>query len=131
MDTIARKKIMVVDDNKPLLRMLSDFLAYKGYDITTAETGEEALMKVNEAKPDVILLDIGMPGMGGIGFLRKIMTDEGKLLYPVLVLTARTLAEDTFTSIDIEGIIAKPCDKNKLVEMIQGVLAKRESSSHT
>jgi len=65
-------KILVVDDEIEVVRVLKDFLTAKGYDVYTALNGARALELVNEVKPDIVLLDIIMPGMGGIDTLKEI-----------------------------------------------------------
>jgi DNA-binding response OmpR family regulator len=84
-----KKYILVVDDDEHLLQTLVDFLAFKGFETAGARSGEEALIKLSERKPDLVILDISMPGMGGVGFLRRITDAEGRRQCPVLVLTAR------------------------------------------
>ena len=66
------KKILVVDDEKVIGDALSKFLARKGYHVTTAQSGEEAIEKVKKEKPHMILLDIMMPGMSGVETLKRI-----------------------------------------------------------
>ncbi|MHB8907554.1 MAG: response regulator [Syntrophales bacterium] len=65
-------KILVVDDEAEVVRLLKDFLTSKGYEVATALNGAEALDKVREMKPDIVLLDIIMPGIGGIDTLKEI-----------------------------------------------------------
>lgn len=119
-----RKRILVIDDNQPLLKMLGDYLIFRGFDVDLAESGEEGLMKAAALPPDIILLDISMPGMGGIGFLKRIMLSNGTLRYPVLVFTARTTTADYFRGMPVDGFIAKPCDKAELVGKVEEILEK-------
>jgi DNA-binding response OmpR family regulator len=65
-------RILVVDDEVEVVRLLKDFLTSKGYEVDTALNGAEALARVKEMKPDIVLLDIMMPGMGGIDALKEI-----------------------------------------------------------
>jgi len=123
------KRILFVDDDRLILRVLSDFLTFKEFDVVVAENGEEALDKIARLPPDIILLDISMPGMGGIGFLRQIMLSNGTLPYPVIVFTARTTTEDYFRGIPIDGFITKPCDKTELVGKIHEILEKHKRAS--
>lgn len=125
-----RKRVLVVDDNKPLLKVLSGFLAFRGFDVVAAGSGEEALEKIPANPPDIILLDISMPGMGGIGFLKRIMLSNGTLQYPVLVFTARTTTEDYFRGVPVDGFVAKPCDKSELADKIQTILEKYKRAAH-
>jgi len=124
-----RKNILLVDDDKSILKSLSDFLAFRGFNVTVAESGEEGLEKINVLRPDIILLDVNMPGMGGIGFLKRIMLSDGSLQYPVLVFTARTATEEFFRGIAVDGFIAKPCDNTELLDKIHEVFAKRNRTT--
>lgn len=116
-------KILLVDDERHLLISLKDCLVNEHYDVVTASSGEEALAQLDAVNPDLILLDISMPGMGGLGFLRHITDVKGKTRYPVLVLTARSLLESFFKSVSVAGFLAKPCDETKLLRSIGKILA--------
>jgi two-component system, NtrC family, response regulator AtoC len=65
-------RILVVDDEPDSVELLQEFLTGKGYDVVTASNGEEALRKVKEERPHLILLDVRMPGMNGLDVLRKV-----------------------------------------------------------
>lgn len=119
-------RILLVDDEMHLLISLKDYLVSERFDVVTASSGEEALAKLGETKPDLIVLDISMPGMGGLGFLRQITGVDGKTLYPVLVLTARSMMENFFDSVPVAGFLPKPCDENKLVRTIRKILATHQ-----
>lgn len=116
-------KILLVDDERHLLISLKDCLVNERFDVVTASSGEEALDKLENVKPDLIVLDISMPGMGGLGFLRHITDEKGKTRYPVLVLTARSLLENFFKSVSVAGFLTKPCDETKLIRAIVKILA--------
>jgi DNA-binding response OmpR family regulator len=129
MKRTERRCILVVDDDKPILKTLSDFLIFKGFDVAAAESGEEALELIPVRPPDLILLDISMPGMGGIGFLKRILLSNDTLRYPVLVFTARTTTEDYFRGIPVDGFIAKPCDRVELECKVREILQKYKRAS--
>lgn len=120
-----KKKILLIDDDASLLLTLSDFLKFEGYEIMTADSGEQGLRKLARLKPDLIILDISMPGMGGIGFLKEISNPEGKPIYPVLVLTARANMAEFFANIAVDGFIAKPCDPNDLLMEVGRIIFLR------
>ena len=115
--------LLLVDDNKHLVITLTDFLTYEGFDIESARSGEEALRKLEKLVPDLIILDISMPGIGGIGFLNKLHKENGDLPYPILVFTARSAMEEFFDTLDVAGFVAKPCSETDLLEKIREVLA--------
>ena len=72
MDAGDKKRILLIDDDTSLLLTLSDFLIHEGYQVVTANSGEQGLKRLDEVDPDLIILDMNMPGMGGVGFLREI-----------------------------------------------------------
>ncbi len=123
-----KKKILLIDDDTNLLITLSDFLAFEDYDVTTADSGEEGLKKLKNIHPDLIILDMSMPGMGGIGFLKEISLANGKPRYPVLVLTARANMAEFFANVSVDGFIAKPCDPNDLLMEVGRIIFLRSGS---
>jgi CheY-like chemotaxis protein len=125
MKQTTRRRVLLVDDNMTLLRVLNDFLAFEGFDVATAASGEEGLEKLDGFKPDIILLDVSMPGIGGLGFLKRIAASDGRLPYPVLVFTARATTKEFFETIAVDGFIAKPCDKRELVGKIEEILSRQ------
>ncbi len=122
-------RILLVDDNKNLLITLADYLTFSGFDVDKARSGEEALRRIEREPPDLIVLDISMPGMGGIGFLKRITEDGDKPKYPVLVLTARSAMESFFSTISVDGFLCKPCPEEHLVQKIKEILTSRAAAT--
>jgi len=116
-------KILLVDDEQHLLISLKDYLVSEKFNVITARSGEEAIAQLDDIKPNLIILDISMPGMGGLGFLKRISTPEGKTTHPVLVLTARSMMESFFDSVSVAGFLTKPCDETRLVRTMRKILA--------
>ncbi|HRU18983.1 MAG TPA: response regulator [Kiritimatiellia bacterium] len=117
-----KRKLLLVDDDPSLLATLSDFLRFEGYEVLCASSGEEALVKMRPFQPDLIILDMGMPGMGGVGFLDRITNPDGSMLVPVLVLTARASMAEYFADKQIAGFISKPCDPADLLMEVGRIL---------
>jgi CheY-like chemotaxis protein len=128
-DSTRKEHILLVDDEKHLLISLRDYLTFEHFTVTTARSGEEALEQLERITPDLIVLDISMPGIGGLGFLKRISSPGGKPRYPVLVLTARSMMADFFQDLAIDGFVAKPCDEAELTAMIRSILAKRQNET--
>jgi len=128
MDNQEKRKILLVDDDTSLLVTLSDFLRYEGYNVVTAESGERALEELKRVTPALIILDMSMPGMGGVGFLKSISSPEGKPNYPVLVLTARANMAEFFANVDVDGFISKPCAPSDLLMEVGRILFLRGSA---
>lgn len=121
----AKKRILLVDDEKHLLVSLKDYLTFEEYDVHTARSGEEALKALEKMTPDLIVLDISMPGMGGVGFLRRISNEQGIPRYPVLVLTARSAMREFFDTVEVDGFLEKPCEESDLLAKIRKIFARR------
>lgn len=117
-----KRKLLLVDDDPSLLEMLGDFLTFEGYEVLCATSGEDALIKMRPFQPDLIILDMGMPGMGGKGFLDRITNPDGRTLCPVMVLTARASMAEFFADKQIAGFIAKPCDPPDLLMEVGRIL---------
>ena len=85
--TTSKTRVLVIDDEPQILRALRINLSVRGYEVSTAATGAEALRSAADHRPDVIVLDLGLPGMSGIEVLAGL---RGWLTAPVIVLSART-----------------------------------------
>ena len=121
----AKSKILLIDDDTSLLVTLRDFLSFEGYDVTTADSGELGLERLKALTPDLIILDMSMPGMGGVGFLNAVSSKEGRPKYPVLVLTARANMAEFFADVEVEGFIAKPCSPEDLLMVVARIIFLR------
>ncbi len=115
------KVILLVDDEEHLRVTVSDFLTFQGYTVELACSGEEALKTLESLTPDLIILDISMPGIGGMGFLQRISRHSGEAP-PVLILTARANLQSFFDGLDVAGFVSKPCEKGVLLSQIQRIL---------
>ncbi len=121
----SKRQILLIDDDASLLKTLSDFLRFEGYDVIKADSGEKGLERLETSSPDLIILDMSMPGMGGIGFLKAILDDDCKPSHPVLVLTARSNMAEFFADVDVDGFIAKPCDPQDLLMEVGRIIFLR------
>jgi len=117
-----KRKLLLVDDDPSLLETLGDFLRFEGYEVACSPSGEDALVKLRAFQPDLIILDMGMPGMGGMGFLDRITNPDGSTLLPVLVLTARSSMAEYFADKKIAGFLAKPCAPADLLTEVGHIL---------
>ncbi len=126
-----KRKILLIDDDTSLLVTLRDFLLFEGYDVTTADSGEQGLKRLETLKPDLIVLDMSMPGMGGIGFLKHITRPDGELRYPVLVLTARANMAEFFANVNVDGFVAKPCNPDDLLMEVGRIIFLRRGADRS
>lgn len=128
-DMHTKRTILLVDDDTSLLEMLRDFLSYEGYRVVTAESGEQALTLLRKVTPDIIILDMSMPGMGGVGFLERVTQPDGSPRFPVLVLTARATMAEYFATREIDGFVAKPCAPEDLLSEVNRIIFLRAGGS--
>jgi DNA-binding response OmpR family regulator len=87
-DPVAKKKIFLVDDDRQILRMIRKFLISKQYDVKTAQNGREAITKILEDKPDLVITDLEMPEVNGLTFTAALKKHSTVKDIPVIVLTA-------------------------------------------
>ncbi len=116
---------MIVDDEPDIRYLLRKMLEKEGYEVTEARDGRECLEKLKKERPDLILLDIMMPGMFGWEVSRRIKEDEATKSIPVAMLTVRTSEEDKVKSLEeslADWHISKPMDREKLMETIKWLL---------
>lgn len=120
------KKIVLAEDEPQIARLIEFKLKKEGYQVTWKENGKEALQAIKEDKPDLILLDIMMPVMGGYEVLRRLKEDENLKSIPVVMLTARAQERDVVKGIDLgaEDYITKPFHPAELLARVKRILGK-------
>ena len=118
------RKILVVDDSPTDRQFMLETLAKKGYQVVTAENGEDAIVKAKSELPDLILMDVVMPGLNGYQATRQITRDDATKHIPVIMCTI--LAEPRFvakaTELGAVGFIGKPFKPEAVVKTIRGTL---------
>jgi sigma-B regulation protein RsbU (phosphoserine phosphatase) len=123
----AKEKILIVDDSPEIRILLSRFLNASGYEIAEAENGEQGLKLVRIFKPDLILLDIVMPGIDGYAVCESIKADPCLQDIPIIFLSARTEVEDKIKGLAIGAAdyITKPFDRGEVMARIENQLKIR------
>lgn len=118
--TGARKRILAVDDDPTAVGALRQILGQRGYDVTTATSGEEALALLAEQAFDLAILDVTMPGMSGYDLCRQLRKDERTVALPVIFLTAKALLMDQAEGEDAGSdlYLIKPVLATKLLNMV-------------
>jgi DNA-binding response OmpR family regulator len=118
------KKILVVDDNPNIVKLLEYRLKANEYEVITAHDGEEALDKLHQAKPDLMILDVVLPKLDGYKVLSILRADEQYKDIPVVMLTARGQAKDVETGMGLGAIsyITKPFRPDVLLGVIKGAV---------
>jgi DNA-binding response OmpR family regulator len=117
-------RILIVDDEPKIVRLVSDYLEAAGYALATARSGDEALMRARTERPDLVVLDLGLPGMDGLDVTRALRRD-GDL--PIIMLTARDDETDRIIGLELgaDDYVTKPFSPRELVARIRAVLRRR------
>ena len=124
---MANEKILVVDDDTNICELLRLYLTKEGYQVTTANDGEEGLEKFNQLKPDMVLLDVMMPRMDGLEVCRRIRKLGNT---PVMMLTAKGETFDKVLGLELgaDDYMVKPFDTKELVARIKAVLRRFQNA---
>src|SRR5919106_4556894 len=114
-------RVLVADDDPIILRLLEVNLGLEGFLVETASRGEDAVRRAREGKPDVIVLDVMMPGMSGYEVAEQLKGDPETLSIPVVFLSARAQDDDRRRGQQLGGAayITKPFDPAELVEVVR------------
>jgi two-component system KDP operon response regulator KdpE len=122
-------RILIVEDEPALLRALRINLRARGYDVTTAPTGRGALAEAARQPPDAVLLDLGLPDVGGIEVIREL---RGWSRAPVIVLSGRTGSGDKIGALDAgaDDYVTKPFSMEELLARLRAVLRRDDSAPH-
>lgn len=119
------KQILIVEDKPTSRELLRTVLEQQGYEVVEAENGEEALARLREHVPDLVLMDLQMPSRNGYDVLKEIRKDPHLNALPVVAVTANAMPEDRdrVLAAGFTGYIAKPVALNRLREEVNRLLA--------
>ena len=124
MSTRRPRRLLVVDDEPNLLRAVSACLSAEGFDVITARTVEDALARIDEAMPDLLISDIRMPGKDGFSLVRQLRSSARTRLIPVVLLTARDQTVDRIAGFraGVDAYVTKPFEPEELLAIIDSIL---------
>lgn len=122
---MPQEAILIVEDDKTLLRGLIDNFQYEGFTVITAEDGEEGLEKAIDLKPDLIILDLMLPGMNGYDICRELRDQE--LDMPIIMLTAKSQESDIVLGLNLgaNDYVTKPFSVKELIARVNAFLRSR------
>jgi response regulator RpfG family c-di-GMP phosphodiesterase len=125
-----RPAILCVDDEAANLKLLENMLVPRGYDVVSAASGEDAMLKVGSLAIDLVLLDVMMPGMDGFEVCRQIKGDQRFRSIPIIMITALTARQDRIRGIEAgaEEFLSKPIEKTEAIARIKILLQVKELS---
>ena len=119
--------VLVVDDDPVIVQLLRVNFELEGFDVVTANNGEEALAAVKKKRPDVVVSDIMMPKMDGLQFVQALRADSRLTGVPVILLSAKAQSADVTRGLELgaSDYVTKPFDPLELIDRVTEVLAKR------
>ncbi len=122
------KRLLIVDDEPRLLRAVAATLRDAGYFVTAARSGAEALIRLAESSPDLIISDVRMPGMDGYQLTQILRSNPRTELVPLIFLTAKDEREDRIVGLraGVDAYITKPFDAEELLAVIANILNRAE-----
>ncbi len=123
---MAKERILVVDDEEDILELIKYNLAREGYLTDTAKTGESALEKARSVKPDIIILDLMLPGIDGLEVCRQLKSDGRTVMIPIIMVTAKGEDADIVTGLELgaDDYVTKPFSPRILLARIKAVIRR-------
>ena len=124
---MANELILIVEDNDKNRKLMRDVLAFKGYRLAEAETGEDGVRLAHQLRPALILMDIQLPGISGITAFRQIRDDPATATIPVIAVTASAMTQDrkTIMAAGFDGYQSKPLNVKAFIDAVRQMLDKR------
>lgn len=124
------KTILIVDDEVKILQLARDYLEHAGFTVLTAETGKVALAVARSEKPNLIVLDLGLPDMDGLDVTRALRKESN---VPIIMLTARGEETDKLVGLELgaDDYLTKPFSPKELIARVRAVLRRAESTPVT
>ena len=122
------KRLLVVDDEPNLLRAVAACLKTEDYEVTTARSGQEALLRLAESVPDLIISDIRMPGMDGYKLARQLRGSPRTALVPIVFLTAKDETADRIEGFraGVDAYLTKPFEPEELIAVVNAIINRVE-----
>ena len=123
-------KVLVVDDAPEIVRLTRDFLEHAGFGVVVARDGDEAIRVARQERPDLIVLDLGLPGRDGLDVTRELRRDSS---VPIVMLTARTDEADKIVGLELgaDDYLTKPFSGKELVARVRAVLRRSQATEHS
>jgi len=121
------KTILVVEDEKKIARLVRDYLEVAGFEVIVAAEGGAALASARGSKPDLVVLDLGLPGRDGLDVARELRTSSN---VPIIILTARGEESDRIVGLELgaDDYVVKPFSPKELVARVRAVLRRAEAA---
>jgi two-component system, cell cycle response regulator DivK len=124
---MANELVLIVEDSEPSRRLARDLLRVHGYRTVEAENAEEGIVLAGKEAPDLVVMDIQLPGLNGMQALLKLRAAMGNRLIPVVACTASVMSQDrqAIMAAGFDAFVSKPIDLDAFVLAIRAALARR------
>ena len=122
--------ILIVEDNEKNLKLVRDVLQVKGFSTLEAGTAEDGITLARERKPDLILMDIHLPGMSGIEALKVLRGEAATAAIPVIAVTASVMQQDRkqITEAGFDAYVGKPINLKEFLDAVRAALERKEAA---
>ncbi|HLE59865.1 MAG TPA: response regulator transcription factor [Candidatus Limnocylindria bacterium] len=119
-------RVLIVDDEPRIARLVRDYLEHAGFAVSVAGDGREALMRARTERPDLVVLDLGLPGIDGLEITRQLRRDSS---IPIVMLTARDAETDKVVGLELgaDDYVTKPFSPRELVARVRAVLRRQSA----
>lgn len=125
------KKILVIEDDPATLRLIDYSLRHEGYQVLTASNGLEGIRKAHNEAPDLIILDVMLPGMDGFEICHSLRSEPDTAQLPILMFSAKAQEIDKNTGLKVgaDDYLAKPADPSEIVSRVESLLAPKKHAA--
>jgi CheY-like chemotaxis protein len=129
MEDAPRRRVLVIDDDAAVRSIIAETLRGEGYRVDEAGSGAEGLERLRAEPPDLILLDVQMPGMNGIGFVDQLHQEAGTTDIPIVILTATPELPESAQEHGIKAVLTKPFDIGLLTAMVERLVRASDTDN--
>jgi len=112
--------VLLVEDDRDTREMYSEYLSYSGWHVTAAPTGDRALERVRDDRPDVVVTDLAMPGMDGRELSRRLRAERATSDLPIIAVSGQLAPGERIAGANV--VLEKPCEPDRLLHVIEDVL---------
>ena len=132
-DSVLHHNILVVDDEEDLLELVRYTLAKEGHSVTCVDTGEKAVDSVRQSLPDLLVLDLMLPGIDGLEVCRRLKGDLKTREVPIIMLTAKSEERDVITGLDggADDYVTKPFSPRVLLARVKSLMRRKDAELRT
>ena len=125
--TLINRRILVIEDDPAGLRLVGYTLKKQGYEVVTASNGLEGLKKAREEGPDLVILDLMLPGVDGFEICHRLRTEPQTARLPILVLSGKTGEADRDTALKVgaNAYLVKPASPSEIIKQVESLLARK------